>query len=528
MASEYSLLDAKGQLPDDLREEAALALQKVGAYLGSHGDPNVMKSFKEPPGLMGLFYLTAMLGIFLWIIAEIGNYYEIVNNWAHYRCTPSVGPFSKFYGHDLNDTMSFCIGEQVKEHAGGVITPIYKGISEVQSVIDKVVDKVEAVEGGIMGLLKGFESFVVNFVNSFRLLGTRVRMSFIRIKEIFARVYGIFIAFSYAAISAITFGENLVCNPLVTFVAGFAGVDICCFAAETHVQMADGSALPITKVQIGDCLADGQRVTACFEFDGRQTAMVNIQGAHVSTNHSVLTTSWIAAGDHPDAIPVPSRERIWCLNTTTNTIPIIGDTPLTFTDYEESSAAEIVAEAQAAAERELNGSLEQVGPTVADYGLGLDPNWLVLLNGSRWSRIADLVVGDRLSHGASVRGVVRELCQDVRLTPAGLRVAAAQLIDSGKSWVRAATCFTQKGSQGSPAILCQLFLSTNEPFTVTSATELLTVRDYQEWQGAAVQEPYDRYIGGERKLDCSDPKDNRDNKNNVVINPNVLATKSHS
>lgn len=531
MALEPTLFSGKDQLPDDLREEATKALQKVGAYLGSDGDPAVMRTFKEPPGFTALLWLTVALAVILWIVAEIGNYFEITNNWPQYQCLPSVAPFAKFYGHDLQETMNFCISQQVKEHAGGVIAPIYRGIAEVQGVVDGVFDKVESIEGGVSGLLKGFENFVVNFVNSFRLLGTRVRMSFIRIKEIFGRVYGIFIAFTYAAISAITFGENLVCNPLVTFVAGFAGVDICCFAPETQVRLSDGGCVAIRDIKIGDELTGGAYVTAVFEFDGRTVPMVSIGGVHVSGNHSLLGPGnrWIRAEEHPDAIVVPARERIWCLNTSSNTIPavpLLGDRDLLFTDYEETTDEVVAATAQRAAEQGLNnGHWEE---PVADYGLGVDAAFSVLLEGGDWRPISEVKIGDRLANGAIVTGIVSELCQSVVLTPAGHRVAAAQLMRglTGGSWFRGARRFVRYTA---PTVLYQLFLDRNEGYTIGCCDELWTVRDYQEWHDESTQAPYDDWV---QKVDPvprpGTPRPNDDNDERSFHNPYRLASRSFS
>jgi hypothetical protein len=521
-----SLLDGAGQLPDDLREEAARALQKVGAYLGTRGDPTVMSSFKESPGIVAFALMTAGLAFLLLIIAQIGNYWEIRNNWAYYQCQPSVAPFASFYGHNLQDTMSFCVQQQVKEHAGGVIAPIYKGIAEVQGVVDGVFTKVEAVEGGIMGLVSGFENFVINFVNSFRLLGVRVRVAVVRIKEIFQRVHAIFIAFAYSAVSAIMFGENLVCNPLTVFVGTIAGVDICCFAPETQVYAAGAGSVSISALRVGDTLADGCRVTAVFEFDGTAIPMVSIRGVHVSTNHSLRHQGgWIAAGDHPDAIPVPSRPRIYCVNTTTNTIavpPPLGDTPLVFTDYEETSDPAVAAAAQAAAEDALCGSH---GAPVAEYGLGLDPALQVLVDGGQWRRVDELTVGDRLPNGARVTGLVREWCRDVRVTPAGSRVAAAQLMrgGGGGGWFRAASRFSERGPSG---ILCQVFLDTNDGLTVMNAQEMWSVRDYQEWHGEETQAPYDAWLTAP-KVDRGRPGTPRP-YDDPILNPFFLASRAFS
>ena len=532
-----SLLGQRGQLPDDLREEATKALQKVGAYLGSSGDPAVMRTFKEPPGFTALLYLTGFLATVLWILSEIGNYYEITNNWSHYQCTPSVAPFAKFYGHDLQQTMSFCISQQVQEHAGGVVAPIYKGINEVQGIVDGVFAKVEAVEGGVMGLIKGFENFVVNFVNSFRLLGTRVRMSFIRIKEIFARVYGIFIAFAYAAISAITFGENLICNPLVTFVAGFAGVDICCFAPETGIRMADGAVNSICTIGIGEELADGSLVTAVMKFNGSSVPMVSINGIHVSGNHSYKSPvgEWITADKHPDALPVPSYPRIWCLNTTSNMIPVVpllGDIDIIFTDYEETCDPVVAAEAQAAAESALNNGV--TGSPMADYGLGVDPEYSVLMENAQWKLIHQIAIGDRVANGAVVTGIVQELCQDVCLSPAGHRLSAAQLVQDlhGSGWFRTGKRYVRRTV---PTVLYQLFLDQNVGYTVACCDELLSVRDYQEWHDESTQAPYDAWLAATTpvtKVDDGErpgtPCPNDDNDEYAFLNPYRLASRALS
>ncbi len=465
-------------------------LEEVGIHIAAGGNGKIPAM---PPGIIAFGFLTAILAIIGYVIFEIGNYQEIRQNWGQYRCMPSIAPFAKFYGHDLQETLSFCISQQVREHAGGVITPIYQGIADVQSVVDGVFTKVESVEGGIVGLLKGFENFVVNFMNSLGLLGSRIRMTFIRMKEIFQRVYGMFIAFAYAAISAITFGENLICNPLVTFVAGFAGVDICCFAPETRIALADGTSRRIDAIQIGDVLACGAQVSATFGFDGRGIDMVNVGGVHVSTNHSLRAAdgTWITAGQHPEAVPVPSRERIYCLSTSTNTIPVaplVGNVPLIFTDYEESSDPAVAAAAQAASEVALNGS--SVKRAAMNFALGLDPALNVLVDGGEWIRMDELAVGNRLANGSRVTGIVREYCQDIRITPAGARVAAAQLMRSvsGRGWFRAADQFAERGAAG---ILCQIFLDTNYGITVANSEELWSVRDYQEWHGEATQAPYD-------------------------------------
>jgi hypothetical protein len=426
------------------------------------------------------------------MISELSNYYEIQRNWSHYRCMPSITPFAAFYGFNLSETLNFCVAESVREHAPGVINPIYKGINEVTGIVDGVYDKVVAIEGGVGSLLKGFEGFVINFVNSFRLLGTRIRMSFVRIKDIFARVYGIFIAFSYAAISAITFGENLICNPLVVFLGTVTGVDICCFAPDTRIRLADGSTKPIAECVIGDELFASSKVTSTYLFDGSRTKMIRIRGVHVSANHYIEGPEpgqMIQAGDHPEAVAAESLERLWCLGTANNRMTVVtnmGDH--VFADYEESSDPDVVATVQAVAERTLNN--REAGPTVPDYSLGLDPTLLVYMKDTTLKPLSQVRIDDDLMGGGRVTGIIREVCEQQCKTPAGHTVAAAQLILHEHGWTRAAHIWPRYA----PVTPVLYHLMTTAPFTVGGDGEIFMVRDYAEVSTIDMQTPYDKKL----------------------------------
>jgi hypothetical protein len=476
------------QLPEDLTQDAVYSLKQVAAFIGSRGDPEVMKSFEKPPPLMMLVWMTVVLGFILWALAEVGNYYEVTHNWSHYRCAPSIMPFAKFYGHNLEETFNFCIGESVKEHAPGVIAPIYTIVNDVMGVVDEVYDKAEAIEGGVVGLFKGFESFLVNFANSFRLVGTRIRMSLVRIKDIFARIYGTFFAFAFAGISAITFGTNLIWNPLVVFLD-----DIGCFARETQVVLANGHTCSVGDVRIGDHLQGGAVVTSTYRFDGSHTQMVRIDGVHVSGNHYVFKPRGAVcrADQYPTAVEAPTLTRMYCLATSTHRIPVMTDknTVLEFADYEESSDPKTIAAAQRAAERALNGSY---GPTVEDYSLGLDPTFQVKTTGG-WKKLTHVRINDELEGGSRVFGVIREACESLCLTPAGHHISAAQLVYSDRrGWVRAKHLYP--ASDDESAVLYHLITTDNTPFVVKKGAEHILVRDYVEFHTSGVQAPYDEAV----------------------------------
>ena len=476
-------------LPDTLLKETIANMQQVQAVIGARGDPAVLAAFKPPPSVGIFVLLLAVLIVVLYAISQLANYSEIRRNWTHYRCDPAIMPFAKLYGHDLEETIGFCMGKVVQEHASEVINPIYDGIQEISGVVDGVFTKVESVGGGIGSLLKGFEAFMINFANSIRLVGTRVRMSFVRVADNFRRVHGIFIAFVYAGLSALTFGGNLICNPLVTFIGTIAGVDICCFVPETPVVMADGSTKAIRDVVLGDELANGAEVCSLYLFDGHEVDMYELNGIRVSGNHYLDDGRRV--DEHPAAARCDSVPRLWCLGTSTNCIPVKGadGSTVVLADYEESSDPTVVAAAQRAADRALNGFAAQ--RVIDDFSLGLDPTLRVQMANGTWKSAEVVEIGDRLSNGARVIGVVREECDLVCLTTGGHYVSAAQLVWHSGLWIRAANLWPLHYR---PQTLCQFVLDRNEGFAVGGDGDQFLVRDYRETDAAAVQAPYDAFM----------------------------------
>ena len=488
---------ASEQLSQPLQEDAERLFQRIAA---EQSGTFINASIKEPPGFAMLASLTFALGFLTYIVSELANYYEIKRHWSHYRCHPSVMPFAKFYGHDITETMNFCVGQAVAAHAAGVIRPIEEGVTQVMGVVDEVYEKAKSVEGGIAQLIGGFERFVLEFANAMRTIGTRFRMTVIRIKEIFERVHGIFISFAYAAISAITFGENLICNPLVTFIGTIAGVDVCCFAPGTLVRAADGTSKPIEAVRIGEQLWRSGTVTSTYKFHGLLTPMVTIRGIIVSGNHYIwddAVRGMVRADEHSEADLCASVPILYCLGTSSNWIPLIdlNNRVLMCADYEESSEPDVIAAAQAAAERALNGP-EHVGPTVADYSLGLDQTLFVQMVDGSWVLADSVRIGDVLASGAWVVGIVTEDCEEMCITPGFKMVSAAQLIQQDGIWVRAAHIWPSLRNYSRRLI--HFITSDGGPLIIADSldSESYAVRDYQEWAGPEVQAIYEHAMQG--------------------------------
>ena len=463
------------------------ALKTLQSHIDTGTTTQTQTQTRTPtrPSLLVLIGLTSFLFLLAVALSEMASYFEIIHNWEHYRCNPGVTPFARFYGHSLEETMSFCIGEAVREHAPGVINPMYAAIHGIMTVVDGVYEKAEAVEGGVTSLLSGFKKFLIQFANSLRLVGTRIRMSLVRIRDIFSRVYASFISIAFAGISAITFGENLIYNPLVAFID-----DIGCFSPDTQIALSENRSVAIQRLEIGDILRGGAVVTSTYRFDGRKTKMVRLHGIHVSGNHALIDGT--RADEHSDAIPAESLDVMLCIATSDHRIPVVdctGDSVTEFTDYEESSDPRVIAESQRAAEIALNGS--ESGESVSDFGLGLDPSLYIGMYSGSWRRLDTVQLGDRLARGAEVVGVIRERCTSCVQSPSGNIFSAAQLIRSEDGWTRAK--FLYPGVSGEYT-LCHVIVSDNSSLYIYGNREFLFVRDYAEVHDRTVQSPYDAVI----------------------------------
>ena len=480
------------QIGEDALRTAIRANSLWMTSMGSAADPALMNTFHVPFSPLIAIGITLVFFFIVLVVVAMNSYSVVRANWSTYQCQPDITPFAAFYGYSLKDTMSFCVGELVKEHAPGVINPIYNAVEEIMGVVDGVYEEAISIEGEVTGLLSGFEAFVVNFMNSMRLVGTQIRMSAVRIKDIFGRLYGSFFSIVFAAISAITFGSNLVCNPLIVFVAGLAGADICCFHPDTLVAMNDGDHKRICDITIGEQLEDGVIVTSLYEFNGTQTKMVSIYGIHVSGNHYIRSAGrMIRAENHHAAIPCVSFSRIWCLGTNRNTIPVLNwiGAIEEFADYEESEEPDVIRASQEVAERALNGPLG-VGPPVADYSLGVDPNALVLMANGSWKPLHQIQIGDALAPDLNiVSATITEFCQKVRKTPDDVLLSAAQLVQQKQQWIRSTFLYE---SADAFFLLRQLFV-TKGYFIVRAraGTKLYYVRDYREASSPDLQAPYD-------------------------------------
>ncbi len=168
--------DTLPQISHDALQTAIRANELFMTSMGSKADPALQATFHTPFSPLVAIGIAAVFVAIVFILVAMNSYKMIRANWTTYRCQPDVTPFAAFYGFNLEETMNFCVGELVKEHAPGVIDPIFNTVEKVMGVVDGVYDKAESIEGGVAGLLSGFEYFLMNFMNSISVVYMKILM----------------------------------------------------------------------------------------------------------------------------------------------------------------------------------------------------------------------------------------------------------------------------------------------------------------------------------------------------------------
>ena len=426
--------------------------------------------------------LTIVLGLGLGAIIATAYRTEIERNWDHYRCDPGVILLAKGFkpptdprtpSQFAEDNLNFCQKEYVQaairdaaalpsemakaeadtvaalkdvaDVAGDIFVDVWTFIYEAysafmdqmktsaklfQNMLLNMKLMVDRLQASILAIVYGLISLFIAFINTVRVtviviiivIGILIGLS-ILIMWFFPPIFiltDLMTALAVAAVAAI--GVEL---------AEAEGFQECkCFTTGTSIVMQEGSRKPIEQIRVGDVLSGGAKVSATHQFWSADTVF-DLSGIHVTGDHLVHITNGkrIPVRDHPDARPLPAswnclgsrRQTLWCLTTSTRTIPCLGSNNeiLTFADWEEIDAGDeaTLKKWYAGVWASLNGRAPLRKPTRAclDSEAAVSPACMIEIQrwGARstWIRAAEVRIGDRMllspTESTEVVGIVQ-------------------------------------------------------------------------------------------------------------------------
>jgi hypothetical protein len=416
--------------------------------------------------------------------SQLANIASIKANWANERCSPMIMPFASFFGYNAKENFDFCLGRIFRTHSepymgsmgsifgqfGGMLTTLFQSMSSMRNTI-------ASMGGGINLMFQEFTDRISAFF-------FRLRISAIRLKTLFGRMYAILFSIMYMGTSGITGMTSFTNTALFSFLNTF------CFPGDTILCVQDRHKrngirrVPIKDVRIGDILMPGHcPVTATFQFYAKGQPMVQLGSTIVSTNHYVYHKGKrIQAGDHPFAIdkgPWASDEPLYCLNTTNHHLPV---GPLVFMDYDETAAADTAT--MNMIDRRINGTphapLKDYPFTESGCAMGEHVRIKTI---SGMKRAIDLQIGDELSTGCTVVGWIRRCVTEV-CDHAGTCVTPATLYWDTTQWRRYGETHPIRKEP------CELLSFVVTPHSQIEWEDGTIIRDYMEWCSPDAEQYY--------------------------------------
>lgn len=461
------------------------SLQSASVYKPSFKELAAMWEKNFYSNMTKFIIVTAIqVGIVVWVISG-GGIAEVINNWPKYRCNPVIMPFAGMFGYDASENFNFCMKNIFSMNAGAVLAPVYGVMSNFTDIIGTISNVANSFRYLIANLLHGMERLMSSFRDRFQFILFSIRMSFFKIMNLMGRLYTTFYAVIFMGMSALQAAQNVANNDMVKFLLEF------CFDPETPIELASGKVVPIAQVSIGDKLAAingvSPIVTSKFKFNGISTPMVKLNNTIVSSKHFVYyekLASWIMAGDHPDAEFAMSLPYLVCLNTSTHTVRINNTI---FADYDESESPEVIKATQKLAEQCLNSGVS--GRVTSDYALGLDGLTQIKMCDGSYKQLNKISIGDAISQGGSVLGLVQEEAMNICIIENDVRVSEAQLLWTANKWVRAGSKYPII-KLAKPEVFYQLITDLN--IIVTKSGDMF--RDYREVNIPEMEDAYEREL----------------------------------
>lgn len=391
------------------------------------------------------------------------NSQSIIDDWVNQRCKPSIMPFAGYITHPEGTSafeytaqnFNYCMQNILSSTAGTALEPLTFVTTMLSNTAGKVKDDLQSIRamfdkirvhfqdisqeimGRIMNITIPLQQIIISFkdvlakiqgtmtAGLFTLLG-----SYYALKSLMGAIaqFIISILIALAAMIAvfwvIPFTQGVAIANTVIFVAIAIPMSIIlafmvdvlhvqtslkipsvkCFDENTLIKMNNGVQKRIIDIRIGDILQDNNIVTACIKVEAKGSTMYIVDNIIVSDSHIVWDTSvntWLQVAAHSGSIqltPAYDKPFLYCLNTSNKTI-VINNT--IFTDWDEvynnTDFEKLKLQCQTImATEDIHTYLDG----------GFEKNTLIQLLSGNYKPIHEIKVGDILSKGEKVYGIV--------------------------------------------------------------------------------------------------------------------------
>jgi hypothetical protein len=430
-----------------------------------------------------LAIILVIITLFIFIFIGTNAFLDVKNvskNWDKYRCSPTVMPLAWLYGFNTTENFNFCMGKVFSVHSTPFVGSFSVIIQQFVDLVKTLFDSISSLRNMIATMGGGINIIFQEFTERISAFFFQLRISAIQIKNLISRLYAILFSVMYMGMSGVT-GVTTFTN---TFMYSF--LNTFCFPGNTIINLIGNKNVKIKDIKIGNIIDNKDNttsiVTGTFKFHAKGQDIVSINDVVVSTNHYLkYNDAFIMAGEHPNAIKLgkwESDEPLYCLNTNNHLICINN---ITFLDYDETEEGDF--ETMNMIDNMINGT-NNINTTskIKEYASCYSKNTPIILKNNEITTIKNIKIGDILSTGATVCGVInRKIYEKVELNINNIHLSCSS---SCLIWDEKNNMWKRSGEL-SKIISCDeemvsLIVTPNSQFEIGNLINNIRVRDYME------------------------------------------------
>lgn len=355
------------------------------------------KGFLDKYG--GDLYITIFIVLVFFVIfsyfSVFNNVEKLKADWENKRCSPEVIPFAGYVNSPQGtskfkytmDNFNGCINNIFKKIGNEALQPFYYIINAFKKLLNELLSSISSIRASIdkvRNSVSDMFNLLYNTLNSMSIVF--VKLSVV-IKDTFGKIKGILTAMIYSLFgSYLAFGAFIgtIYNFLIVLLIGIGILMVIfwasfqfglaaimtgifgtlvamvvmtskilknamsmkdvkkvpkkprCFDESVQIELINGVRKPISKIEIGDILNNGSKVTAIMKLSSYDEVMYNIRNVIVSGEHHILlgNNKWIKVKDHTESVCISNYNKpfIYCLGTENKLIDINN---IIFADWDE-------------------------------------------------------------------------------------------------------------------------------------------------------------------------------------------------
>jgi hypothetical protein len=312
---------------------------------------------------------------------------KIFTEWEARRCNPAIMTVASYFKPPddprtptqfSQDNFKFCMKKGVDSAMAIAMAPFMAVFGKQVNASSIMSDSLNGIRALIANIFEAFMNYVNQFFQKFVFVGEQIKRMALHFKMAFNRLGTILLSLMYTGLSIVRgilngidmFLKIVVIllgiivallvvlffvlfpffGPIIALIVSLMAVVTAetaatldsyrgafCFASGTKVIMKDGTLKSIKKIQVGDNLATGI-VKGIMTMSGVKTPLYRLDGILVSGSHLVdYNNNWHSVSEDPRAKQTSTvHQRLYCLNTESSTIPIMGlNGEILFKDWEE-------------------------------------------------------------------------------------------------------------------------------------------------------------------------------------------------